>query len=112
MHDLLSSLSSLSLSLSLPPCSPLPFLSHFLAYYLPPKESVEMASALVGSENVQCTIVAMEQTDRQAALPPLSLFLSVSGLFTRFPSIRLIYVLTLFFLGGGLRKLNTQPGVK
>lgn len=31
---------------------------------------VEMASALVGSENVQCTIVAMEQTDRQAALPP------------------------------------------
>lgn len=31
---------------------------------------VEMASALVGSENVQCTIVAMEQADRQAALPP------------------------------------------
>lgn len=29
-----------------------------------------MASALVGSENVQRTIVAMEQADRQAALPP------------------------------------------
>lgn len=53
---------------------------------------VEMASALVGSENVQCTIVAMEQADRQAALPP-SL-----ALFTRFPSIRLIYVLTLLGL--------------
>lgn len=79
MHDLPPSLPlSPSPSLSLSPCSPLPFLSHFLAYYLPPKESVEMASALVGSENVQCTIVAMEQTDRQAALPPLSPFLPFS----------------------------------
>lgn len=37
-----------------------------------PRICVEMASAaLVGSENVQCTIVAMDQEDRQAASPPL-----------------------------------------
>ena len=77
---------------------PLYLLSLFpslLGLLSPPKNlCVEMASALVGSENVQCTIVAMEQADRQAALPPSPL----SGLFTRFPSIRLIYVLTLLGL--------------
>lgn len=56
-----------------------------------PRICVEMASAaLVGSENVQCTIVAMDQADRQAASP-------LSGLFTRFPSIRLICVFSLFW---------------
>lgn len=63
-----------------------------------PRICVEMASAaLVGSENVQCTIVAMDQADRQAASP-------LSGLFTRFPSIRLICVFSLFW---GFRNLNT-----
>lgn len=68
-----------------------------------PRICVEMASAaLVGSENVQCTIVAMDQADRQAASP-------LSGLFTRFPSIRLICVFSLFW---GFRNLNTRQRVK
>lgn len=67
-----------------------------------------MAGALVGSENVQCTIVAMEQADRQAAFPlslfPLFFFLSLACL-PRFPSIALIYGRTLL---GGSRKQTAR----
>lgn len=82
-------------------------LPHFLAYYPSPSICVEMASAvLVGSENVQCTIVAMDQADRQAASHPQP---PLSGLFTRFPSIRLICVFSLFW---GFGNLNTRQRVK
>lgn len=63
-----------------------------------------MAGALVGLENVHCTIVVMEQADRQAAFPlslPLFFFLSLACL-PRFPSIALIYGRTL--LGGSRKK--------
>lgn len=69
----------------------------------PPKRiCVEMASALVGSENVQCTIVAMEQAGRQAGSSP-----SLSGLFTQFSSFRRILCAHSF---EGFVKLSTQPG--
>lgn len=79
MHDLLPPPSQPSPCLFLSPSGSLfPFspplslaLSHSLLGLLSLQRiCVEMASALVGLENVQCTIVAMEQTDRQAALPP------------------------------------------
>lgn len=86
--------------LLLPPSPSLP-LPHFLAYY-PSKESVEMASALVGSENVQCTIVAMEQADRQAALPPSLACLPDSPALDSF-------MCSLFW---GFRTLSTRHRVK
>ena len=67
--------SSLTLSISpppTPPLLPLPLPRSLLGLLSLQRICVEMASALVGSENVQCTIVAMEQADRQAALPSLS----------------------------------------
>lgn len=53
-----------------PSPSPLSLLSTSWLDYPLQRIRAEMASALVGSENVQRTIVAMEHTDRQAALPP------------------------------------------
>lgn len=69
MHDLPPPSLLLSLSLSLP--------LSLLGLLFLQRIRVEMAGALVGLENLQCTIVAMEQTDRQLSLslsPSLSSF--------------------------------------
>lgn len=96
MHDLLPPSLTLSISLSLAPSLSL------LGLLSLQRICVEMASALVGSENVQCTIVAMEQADRQAALPPSLACLPDSPAFDSF-------MCSLF---GGFRKLNTHHRVK
>lgn len=96
MHDLPPPSLTLSISLLFPlPLSLLGLLS-------PQRICVEMASVFVGSENVQCTIVAMEEADRQAALPPSLSCLPDSPALGSF-------MCSLFW---GIRKLNTQPGVK
>lgn len=76
MHDRSSSSSSLH---CFPPHALSLFLissPHFLAYYFSKESMWRWLQLLWARENVQCTIVVMEQADRQAALPPSFLSLA------------------------------------
>lgn len=95
MHELLPS----SLTISFP-LLPLPSPLSLLGLLSLQRICVEMASALVGSENVQRTIVAMEQADRQAgSSPSLSLACLPDS-----PALD-SFMCSLFW---GFRRLNTR----